>query len=100
MGGQISAAARASAEKSATEIAAAVPATQPAPAEAAGAVTLTDITAAQKTLIRLGYFKGVADGQMTAILRLAVQDYQHDKNLPATGQLDLATANSLSTYNR
>ena len=53
-----------------------------------------------KTLIKLGYFKGVADGQMTAILRLAVQDYQRDKNLPATGQLDLATANSLSTYNR
>lgn len=99
MGGQISPAARSAAEKAATEIAAGLPATQPDLAQAAAAGS-TDITTAQKTLIKLGYFKGVADGQMTAILRLAVQDYQRDKNLPATGQLDGATANSLSTYNR
>ena len=98
--GQISPAARASAEKSATEIAAGVPATQPDPSQATGSVALTDVTAAQKTLIKLGYFKGVADGQISATLRLAVQGYQRDKNLPATGQFDLATANSLSTYNR
>jgi localization factor PodJL len=99
--GLISQQARVNAEKAANDLAAQAQAAQTLAAQTATAAlapTIGDVTTAQLTLIRLGYFKGLGDGQMSAPLRLAIQSFQRDKNLPATGQLDPATAKSLSTY--
>ncbi len=102
VGGLISQQARANAEKAATDLAAQAQATEALAAQAAAAPapvpTTGDVMTAQVALIRLGYFRGLGDGQMSAPLRLAIQNFQHDKNLPATGQLDVATAARLSTY--
>jgi localization factor PodJL len=104
VGGLISQQARANAEKAATDLAAQAQTTETLAAQAAAApapaATAGDIMTAQVALIRLGYYKGLGDGQMSAPLRSAIQNFQHDKNLPATGQLDVATAAKLSTINR
>jgi localization factor PodJL len=102
VGGLISPSARASAEKAATDLAAQAQSAETSAAQAAAtpAPTAADIMTAQVALIRLGYFKGVGDGQMSAPLRTAIQTFQHDKSLPATGQLDVATAAKLTTYTR
>jgi localization factor PodJL len=102
VGGLISQQARANAEKAATDLAAQAQATETLAVQAAAAPapvpTTGDIMTAQVALIRLGYFRGLGDGQMSAPLRQAIQNFQHDKNLPTTGQLDVATAARLSTY--
>jgi localization factor PodJL len=99
VGGLISQQARGNAEKAANDLAAQAQSAQALTAQAAApTLTVGDVMTAQVTLIRLGYFKGLGDGQMSAPLRLAIQSFQQDKNLPATGQLDPATASRLSTY--
>jgi localization factor PodJL len=68
-----------------------------AQASAAGSVT---VTAVQRILSRLGYYAGPANGAPSAELKVAVQTYQHDHGLPATGSLDPNTVSQLSVFTR
>ncbi|MDB5441768.1 MAG: podJ, partial [Phenylobacterium sp.] len=68
-----------------------------AQASAAGSVT---VTAVQRILSRLGYYAGPANGAPSAQLKVAVQTYQHDHGLPATGSLDPNTVSQLSVFTR
>jgi localization factor PodJL len=58
------------------------------------------VTAAQKVLGRLGYYKGQPDGAASSQLKLAVTAYQRDQGLAATGSLDPATVSRLSVLTR
>jgi localization factor PodJL len=58
------------------------------------------LASAQKILGRLGYFKGQATGQTSRDFRVAVQAYQRDQGLPASGAIDPATAARLSVFTR
>jgi hypothetical protein len=53
------------------------------------------ITAAQKALTRLGYYRGAVNGTMTDPTRRALFEYQVDRGLPGTGNLDGRTAQAL-----
>lgn len=58
--------------------------------------TATDrITAAQKALSRLGYYRGSANGTLSDPTRRALFEFQVDRGLPATGNLDGRTAQAL-----
>lgn len=67
------------------------------PAGAAAAVSLAD---AQEILGRLGYYKGATSGAVSREFKLAVQSYQRDQGLAATGALDPVTASGLSVFTR
>src|SRR6185436_3308542 len=71
-------------------------------ARAAGASTIytaTDrITAAQQALTRLNYYRGAINGQLTGPTQRALAQYQIDKGITATGNLDVATAQALGIY--
>ncbi|HEY0435121.1 MAG TPA: SEL1-like repeat protein, partial [Phenylobacterium sp.] len=58
------------------------------------------VTAAQKILGRLGYYKGRPDGGQSHELKLAVSAYQRDQGLAATGSLDPVTVSRLAVFNR
>ena len=61
--------------------------------------TSTDrISAAQTALARLNYYGGPINGQLTLPTQRALAQYQIDKGLTATGNLDYATAQSLGVY--
>ena len=64
------------------------------PAPTAGMAT------AQRALSRLGYYQGPQDGASSPALRMAIQAYQRDQNLPASGALDGETLNRLSAFTR
>ncbi len=70
-----------------------------APPVLAGAPT-GGVSIAQKALSRLGYYRGPQDGAASPALKLAVQAYQRDQSLPATGVLDSAMVGRLSAYAR
>ena len=53
------------------------------------------ITAAQKALTRLGYYRGTVNGTMTDATRRALFEYQVDRGLQGTGNLDGRTAQAL-----
>jgi len=58
--------------------------------------TATDrIRAAQQELARLNYYRGVATGQINEATQRALVEYQIDKGIVATGNLDWRTARSL-----
>ena len=67
---------------------------------AANAAPGPSVTAAQKILGRLGYYKGKPDGAASPELKLAVSAYQRDQGLAATGALDSATVSRLSVFSR
>ncbi len=53
------------------------------------------IIAAQRSLARQNYYRGTIDGRMTIATQRALFQYQSDRNLAATGNLDFPTAQSL-----
>lgn len=58
--------------------------------------TATDrISAAQQALTRLNYYRGAITGQLDDATQRALFEYQTDKGLTATGNLDYRTARSL-----
>jgi len=54
------------------------------------------VTAAQRRLAYLGYFKRSIDGVSSPAFKVAVAAYQRDHGLPATGMLDPRTASRLT----
>lgn len=65
-------------------------------ADAYSIYTATDrITAAQQALARLNYYRGSITGQLDDATQRALFEYQTDKGLSATGNLDYRTARSL-----
>jgi peptidoglycan hydrolase-like protein with peptidoglycan-binding domain len=59
-----------------------------------------DVRHAQETLEELGYPVGGTDGQLGARTRTAIRNFQRDKGLNATGQLDEETAAALDAAAR
>jgi hypothetical protein len=58
--------------------------------------TSTDmIRAAQTALAQQNYYRGAIDGQLSYATQRALFEYQNDKNLSATGNLDWRTVRSL-----
>ena len=53
------------------------------------------VRAAQTALSRLGYYRGTANGTLTDPTRRALFEFQVDRGLPATGNLDGRTARAL-----
>ncbi len=53
------------------------------------------IRSAQRALAQLNYFRGSVDGQLTYATQRALFEYQTDKRLTPTGNLDWQTAQSL-----
>ncbi|MDO8501572.1 MAG: peptidoglycan-binding domain-containing protein [Gemmatimonadaceae bacterium] len=53
------------------------------------------IRAAQRALAQLNYFRGAIDGQLTYATQRALFEYQSDKGLTPTGNLDWRTAQAL-----
>ena len=60
-----------------------------------GTHSKADIRGAQETLDGLGYSVGSYDGRMGPRTRTAIRNFQRDKNLNATGELDEATVAAL-----
>ncbi|MFT4253051.1 MAG: peptidoglycan-binding protein [Caulobacter sp.] len=58
------------------------------------------VATAQRALSQLGYYQGPKDGVSSPALRMAVQAYQRDQNLPSSGALDGETLNRLSAFGR
>jgi len=56
------------------------------------------ITAAQQALTRLNYYRGAINGQLTGPTQRALAQFQIDKGITATGNLDVATAQALGIY--
>lgn len=94
--------ARSAAERSAQGFRAAGPASSPTAAAAPTSIagTAADITAAQRALSTLGYYRGPQDGAPSQALKGAIAAFQRDKALPPTGALDPATLQKLSIYAR
>src|SRR5687767_12880661 len=57
----------------------------------AQAPVVTDVTAGQVMLDRLGFSSGEIDGRLGSNVKRAVSAYQSARGLPTTGQLDAAT---------
>ncbi|ATQ43624.1 peptidoglycan-binding protein [Caulobacter mirabilis] len=90
--------ARAAAERSATGFRSSVRnASTRAPAVAEGG---SSVLSAQRGLSVLGYYRGPQDGVSSQALKGAIQAFQRDKRLPATGNLDAETLSQLSIYAR
>jgi peptidoglycan hydrolase-like protein with peptidoglycan-binding domain len=53
------------------------------------------IRAAQRALAQQNYYRGTVDGRLTYATQRAIFEYQNDKGLTATGNLDWRTARSL-----
>jgi peptidoglycan hydrolase-like protein with peptidoglycan-binding domain len=53
------------------------------------------VRSAQIALRNRNYYNGQANGLMNQATRDAISSFQHDRNLPATGELDLATARAI-----
>ncbi|HEY5071984.1 MAG TPA: peptidoglycan-binding protein [Caulobacteraceae bacterium] len=85
--------ARAAAERSA---AAFTPSQANSPAGAATAAAPNAVATAQKALSALGYYQGPSDGAESPALRLALNAYQHDQGLAATGAPDADTLGRLA----
>jgi localization factor PodJL len=94
---QLSAEAQAAAERAAGSYQAQQgrPATQLAQAGAPGG-DVAGAAIAQRALTRLGYYQGPTDGSPSPALKLAIQAYQRDQGLPATGTPDAALSQRLA----
>ncbi|MDB5475554.1 MAG: podJ [Phenylobacterium sp.] len=66
-------------------------------AEASGG---SKIAAAQRVLGKLGYYRGGANGAASSELKVAVQKFQRDHDMAATGALDPNTVSRLSVFTR
>ena len=53
------------------------------------------IRSAQVALREKNYYRGAINGVMNQMTREAIQNFQHDRNISLTGELDLATARAL-----
>ena len=60
----------------------------------------TSIVTAQKALTKLGYGPLVVDGIMGPRTRQAIADFQHDRELKVTSELDLSTLRQLTASNK
>jgi localization factor PodJL len=69
-------------------------------AQTAGAAAGATVSAAQRSLGRLGYYSGPMNGAPSQELKLAVLAYQRDHGLAATGALDPTTLSQLSVFSR
>jgi hypothetical protein len=58
------------------------------------------IVTAQKTLTKLGYGPLAADGIMGPKTRQAIEDFQHDRELKMTSELDPSTLRQLTASNQ
>ena len=93
--------ARSAAERSASGFRAAAPALPPTASVQASAVGApNDITAAQRALSTLGYYRGPKDGVASQGLKGAIAAFQRDQGMAPTGSLDSQTMLKLSTYAR
>ena len=90
--------ARSAAERSAAGFRAATP--NPSVRPTAAAAPAGGVASAQKALSMLGYYRGPQDGAQSAALKGAIQAFQRDKGLQATGALDGETASRLAIYTR
>ena len=61
---------------------------EPPPVMASTAAAPSDVVVAQHALAKLGYYKGPSDGLSSPALKLAIQAFQRDQGLPATGTVD------------
>ena len=59
------------------------------------APTSATISAAQRSMLKKGFYKGNIDGNMGPETHAAVREYQKNSNLNVTGRLDQATLSSL-----
>jgi localization factor PodJL len=94
--GQLSAEAQAAAERAAGAFQAQN--SQPAATQLAQATTgdVAGAAIAQRALSRLGYYQGPTDGSPSPALKLAIEAYQRDQGLPATGIPDSALSQRLA----
>jgi peptidoglycan hydrolase-like protein with peptidoglycan-binding domain len=53
------------------------------------------IRSAQIALRSGNYYRGPINGEMNQATRQAIRDFQHDRNIPITGELNVATAREL-----
>ncbi len=90
--------ARSAAERSAAGFRAATP--NPSVRPTAAVAPAGGVASAQKALSMLGYYRGPQDGAQSAALKGAVQAFQRDKGLQATGTLDSETTSKLAIYTR
>jgi localization factor PodJL len=90
--------ARSAAERSAGGFRAATP--NPSVRPTAAVAPAGGVALAQKALSMLGYYRGPQDGAQSAALKGAIQAFQRDKGLQATGALDGETASKLAIYTR
>ncbi|MBP7705433.1 MAG: SEL1-like repeat protein [Caulobacter sp.] len=94
--------ARAAAERSALGYRPATPNATVRQAVAAPAIAAAsaDVASAQRALSMLGFYRGPQDGAPSGALKGAIQAFQKEKGLPATGELDAETVSKLSIYAR
>ena len=95
--GQLSAEAQAAAERAAGAFQAQQ--SQPAASQLAQATAGGDVAGAaiaQRALSRLGYYQGPTDGSPSPALKMAIQAYQRDQGLPATGVPDSTLSQRLA----
>ncbi|MDP2258537.1 MAG: peptidoglycan-binding protein [Caulobacter sp.] len=90
--------ARSAAERSAAGFRAATP--NPSVRPTSVAAPAGGVASAQKALSMLGYYRGPQDGAQSAALKGAIQAFQRDKGLQATGNLDGETTSKLAIYTR
>jgi len=58
------------------------------------------VASAQRVLGKLGYYRGAVSGHPSGELKLALQNFQRDHALPATGALDPNTVSKLGVFTR
>ncbi|MFI4935588.1 MAG: peptidoglycan-binding protein [Caulobacterales bacterium] len=95
----LTAEARAVAERAAAAFSPAPPPASTATA-AVAPVSSPDLVTAQWALSQLGYYQGPTDGVASPALRLAISAYQRDQGMASTGAPDSATIGKLQVYTR
>lgn len=90
--------ARAAAERSAAGFRPATP--NPSASTSTASGSPVGVASAQKALSMLGYYRGPQDGSQSGALKGAIQAFQRDKGLRATGNLDAETSARLAVYTR
>lgn len=67
---------------------------------AGGEAVRTSIVTAQRALTKLGYGPLILDGIVGPGTRQAIEDFQHDRGMRVTSELDLATLRQLTASNK
>jgi localization factor PodJL len=94
--GQLSAEAQSAAERAAGAFQAHNAAPAPTQMAQASGGDVAGASIAQRALSRLGYYQGPTDGSPSPALKMAIQAYQRDQGLPATGVPDAALSQRLA----